>query len=93
MTIIKEIYEEVLLVKLIDLCFKEEEKGKYQIFSILFKLPKQSEENEIYKIDNNVVTRALILALYKSNSTEDNLFVLSKLFFMMSLPYAFGEKN
>ena len=90
-TIIKEIDEDVL-VKLIDLCFREE-KGKYQIFSILFKLLRQSEENEIHKIDNNVVTRALILALYKSNSTEENLVVLSKLFFMMFLPYAFGEKN
>ena len=90
-TIIDKIDENVL-VKLIELCFKEE-KDKYQIFSILFKLLRQSEENEILKIDNDLVTRALILALYKSNSNQENLIVLSKLFFMMFLPYAFGDKN
>lgn len=50
--IIKEIDEDVL-TKLLDLSFKEE-LDKYQMFSILFKLVKESEDNEVLKSDSEI---------------------------------------
>lgn len=50
--IIKDLDQNVLQ-KLINLCFKEDQ-DKYQMFSILFKLLRMSEENEVFKSDSDI---------------------------------------
>ena len=112
-SLIKDIDEDVL-TQLIELSFKEE-LDKYQIFSILFKLLKESEENEVLKSDSemsshlssdssaqisllasisskkNIVFKALLLAFYKSWSKVEIIQVISRLFFIMFLPYAYED--
>lgn len=107
-SIIQELDENVLST-FIELCFKEDF-DKYNMFSILFKLLHQSEENEMLKSDSEIssqkssdiqggllasigdskiIIKALLLGLYKSSSHVDNLVAISRLFFLMFLPYVF----
>lgn len=109
--IIKEI-DEGVLTNLIDLSFKEDV-DKYQIFSILFKLVKQSEDTELLESESemssyrsndsfpqgsllasisskrNIIMRAILLAIYKSFSSINDIQVIARLFFMIFIPYAF----
>lgn len=113
--IIKDIDEEVL-AKLLDLSFKEE-LDKYQMFSILFQLLRESEENEVLKSDSEVsshrssdsgpafsllstisskkevIFRALLLSIYKSCSKVENIQLISKLFFIIFIPYVFEDTD
>jgi len=111
--IIKEIDEDVL-TKMIDLSFQEE-LDNYKMFSILFKLLKESEETDIVKSDDesrrssdsasqtnlltsisskkNIIVRALVLAIYKSFSRVYEIQMISRIFFMMFLPYVFCDNK